>query len=267
MGCYGIGVSRTVAASIEQNHDENGIIFPLPLAPFQAIILNLDPKTEEISIAAETFYRQLQQEGLEVLLDDRDERPGVKFKDADLLGIPLRVNVGARGLKEQAFELQERRSGGLELRPHQVLLAQRGHRPGHQAGDLLLQAGGVGFGGQDELRGLDEGSTDDFDPHKMDGGGGDDLMFGGSGADVMEGGDGNDMIFGGNGDDTLTGHWGDDFIHGGDGRDNINGGSGANTCMAGEVVNRCEGTGKARVRFEAEPVRRETSGLTTIQQR
>jgi len=111
MGCYGIGVSRTVAASIEQNHDENGIIFPLPLAPFQAIILNLDPKTEEISIAAETFYRQLQQAGLEVLLDDRDERPGIKFKDADLIGIPYRITIGKRFLQEAEVEIRTRADG------------------------------------------------------------------------------------------------------------------------------------------------------------
>lgn len=111
MGCYGIGVSRTVAASIEQNHDENGIIFPLPLAPFQAIILNLDPKTEEISTAAESFYRQLQQKGLEVLLDDRDERPGIKFKDADLIGIPYRITIGKRFLQGAEVEIRSRANG------------------------------------------------------------------------------------------------------------------------------------------------------------
>ncbi|MCK5481821.1 MAG: proline--tRNA ligase, partial [Gammaproteobacteria bacterium] len=86
MGCYGIGVSRTVAAAIEQNHDENGIIFPLPLAPFQVIILNLDPKNDKINGAAEDLYNTLQEDDIEVLLDDRDERPGIKFKDADLIG-------------------------------------------------------------------------------------------------------------------------------------------------------------------------------------
>ena len=89
MGCYGIGVSRVVAAAIEQNHDENGIIFPMPLAPFKAIILNLGPKDEKITAAAEALYADLGEGGLEVLLDDRDERPGAKFKDADLLGIPF----------------------------------------------------------------------------------------------------------------------------------------------------------------------------------
>ncbi|MFC1826573.1 His/Gly/Thr/Pro-type tRNA ligase C-terminal domain-containing protein, partial [Thermodesulfobacteriota bacterium] len=111
MGCYGIGVSRTVAAAIEQNHDENGIIFPLPLAPFQVIILNLDPKNEQISGAAESFYIQLQQEGFEVLLDDRDERPGIKFKDADLIGIPYRITIGKRLVQEDEVEVRTRRDG------------------------------------------------------------------------------------------------------------------------------------------------------------
>ena len=111
MGCYGIGVSRTVAAAIEQNHDENGIIFPLPLAPFQVIILNLDPKNEQIRGAAESFYIQLQQEGIEVLLDDRDERPGIKFKDADLIGIPYRITIGKRLVQENEVEVRTRRDG------------------------------------------------------------------------------------------------------------------------------------------------------------
>jgi len=111
MGCYGIGIGRTAAASIEQNHDANGIVWPMPLAPFQVIVTMLNPNDEEVFAAGEKLYRDLLAEGIEVLLDDRDERPGSKFKDADLLGIPLRVNVGARSLKEQSFELQERRSG------------------------------------------------------------------------------------------------------------------------------------------------------------
>jgi prolyl-tRNA synthetase len=111
MGCYGIGVSRTVAAAIEQNHDDNGIIFPLPLAPFQVIILNLDPKNEQITGAAESFYAQLQQEGIEVLLDDRNERPGIKFKDADLIGIPYRITIGKRFAQEGAVEIRTRRDG------------------------------------------------------------------------------------------------------------------------------------------------------------
>jgi prolyl-tRNA synthetase len=117
MGCYGIGVGRTAAAAIEQNHDENGIIWPMPLAPFQVIICMLNPNDEEVFRAGETLYQQLSAKGIEVLLDDRDERPGSKFKDADLLGIPLRVNVGARGLKEDSFELQVRCSGERGLLP------------------------------------------------------------------------------------------------------------------------------------------------------
>jgi len=111
MGCYGIGVSRTVAAAIEQNHDEHGIIFPLPLAPMQVIILNLDPNNEEISTAAESFYSRLQEKGLEVLLDDRDERPGIKFKDADLIGIPYRITLGKRFLQQGEVEIRTRVDG------------------------------------------------------------------------------------------------------------------------------------------------------------
>ncbi len=117
MGCYGIGIGRTAAAAIEQNHDENGIIWPMPLAPFQVIVTMLNPKDEEVLAAGEKLYQDLLSEGIEVLLDDRDERPGSKFKDADLLGIPLRINVGARGLKEQSFELQERRAGERVMLP------------------------------------------------------------------------------------------------------------------------------------------------------
>jgi prolyl-tRNA synthetase len=117
MGCYGIGVGRTAAAAIEQNHDENGIVWPMPLAPFQVIVTMLNPNDEEVFAAGEKLYQDLLEEGIEVLLDDRDERPGSKFKDADLLGIPLRVNVGARGLKEQSLEFQERRSGERVMLP------------------------------------------------------------------------------------------------------------------------------------------------------
>ncbi|MDO9041440.1 MAG: proline--tRNA ligase [Desulfocapsaceae bacterium] len=123
MGCYGIGVSRIVAAAIEQNHDENGIIFPVAIAPSQVIILNLGLKDAVITEAAELLYTQLQAQGVEVLLDDRDERPGAKFKDADLLGIPFRVTVGARLGKEGVVEIRHRRDGlTVELVPDQVAL-------------------------------------------------------------------------------------------------------------------------------------------------
>ena len=110
MGCYGIGIGRTVAASIEQNHDADGMIWPMPLAPFQVIISLVNPKDAAVREAGETLYGQLLEAGVEVLLDDRDERPGIKFKDADLIGIPLRVTIGARGLKEEQVELTFRKT-------------------------------------------------------------------------------------------------------------------------------------------------------------
>jgi prolyl-tRNA synthetase len=115
MGCYGIGVSRVVAAAIEQNHDSKGIIFPLPLAPFQVIILNLGPKDERSCQASEQLYADLRARGLDVLLDDRDERPGSKFNDADLLGIPYRLTVGKTFEKEGRIELRARKTGVTEV--------------------------------------------------------------------------------------------------------------------------------------------------------
>lgn len=121
MGCYGIGVSRIVAAAIEQNHDENGMIFPMPLAPMQVILLNLGLKDAQITEAAESLYKELQQKGVEVLLDDRDERPGFKFKDADLLGIPLRITVGKSLTKNGVVELRHRKDGTTEeLAPEKI---------------------------------------------------------------------------------------------------------------------------------------------------
>jgi prolyl-tRNA synthetase len=117
MGCYGIGIGRTVAACIEQNNDENGIIFPLPIAPFHCIISALNIKEAPVREAAELIYQQLAEAGVEVLLDDRDERPGFKFKDADLIGIPLRIVVGSKNLAEGKVELKERKSGEVTLLP------------------------------------------------------------------------------------------------------------------------------------------------------
>ncbi|MBO4301442.1 MAG: proline--tRNA ligase [Desulfovibrio sp.] len=111
MGCYGIGVSRVAAAAIEQNHDEHGIVFPPAIAPFDCLLLNLDPRNEAVNGKAEEIYRCLQSTGVEVLLDDREERPGVKFKDADLLGIPLQLVVGGKGLAKGVVECKDRRSG------------------------------------------------------------------------------------------------------------------------------------------------------------
>lgn len=115
MGCYGIGIGRTVASCIEQNHDQNGIIFPMPIAPFHCIISAINPKDEAVSAAAENIYAKLLSLGVEVLYDDRDERPGVKFKDADLIGIPLRIVVGAKNLVEGNVELKQRVNGEMEL--------------------------------------------------------------------------------------------------------------------------------------------------------
>jgi len=115
MGCYGIGIGRTVAACIEQNNDANGIIFPIPIAPFQCIVSALNVKDDAVRTAAEEIYFRLIEEGVEVLLDDRDERPGFKFKDADLIGIPLRIVVGGKNLAEGKVELKERRGGVVEL--------------------------------------------------------------------------------------------------------------------------------------------------------
>jgi len=110
MGCYGLGIGRTVAAAIEQNHDDDGIIWPRPLAPFEVLLLELNPKgDDDVRQEAERIYAALQEQGVDVLYDDRAERPGVKFNDADLLGVPVRIVVGARGLKEGKVELSHRR--------------------------------------------------------------------------------------------------------------------------------------------------------------
>jgi prolyl-tRNA synthetase family II len=111
MGSYGIGVERNMAASIEANHDERGIIWPVEIAPFHVVITVLRPDQDEPRVAAERLYDDLRVAGIEVLLDDRDERPGVKFTDAELIGIPYRVTVGPRGLDNGVFELVERASG------------------------------------------------------------------------------------------------------------------------------------------------------------
>ncbi len=108
MGCYGIGVSRTVQAVIEQSRDKWGIVWPWSVAPYQVVITVLDPGMEEAADLAEKIGVAAESEGADVLVDDRDERPGVKFKDADLIGIPLRVTIGGRGLKEGIVELKWR---------------------------------------------------------------------------------------------------------------------------------------------------------------
>ena len=108
MGCYGIGVSRTMQAVIEQSHDKDGIIWPASVAPFQVVIENLDPDKEEVSKIADELESALEAAGIDCLVDDRVERPGVKFKDADLIGFPVRVVVGAKGLANGGVELKRR---------------------------------------------------------------------------------------------------------------------------------------------------------------
>ncbi len=121
MGCYGIGVSRIVAAAIEQGHDQNGIIWPLPIAPFQVLILPVNYEHEKIRTISNRIYKQLESAGYEVLMDDRDERAGVKFKDADLIGIPVRVTVGEKTLAKNIVEVKLRGEKEVrEVEPDQV---------------------------------------------------------------------------------------------------------------------------------------------------
>jgi prolyl-tRNA synthetase len=110
MGCYGVGVSRIVAAAIEQNHDDRGIIWPDAIAPFEVAIVTLNAhKSPTVAEAGETLYRQLQQAGYDVLLDDRNGRPGVKFADIELVGIPHRFVISERGLTAGTLEYKGRR--------------------------------------------------------------------------------------------------------------------------------------------------------------
>jgi len=109
MGCYGIGVGRTVAAAIEQGHDDNGIIMPMAIAPFEVNVLPVNSSNHECMELANKIYSELLEKGVDAMLDDRDERPGVKFKDCDLIGIPLRVTIGEKNLKEGYVEIKLRK--------------------------------------------------------------------------------------------------------------------------------------------------------------
>ena len=117
MGCYGIGVNRIIAALIETRHDEQGIVWPLSLAPYQVLLVPLNVKQEDVMQAAGALYDALEAAGIEVLMDDRQQRPGVKFKDADLIGIPLRVVVGGRGLAEGNVEIKWRTEPEASMLP------------------------------------------------------------------------------------------------------------------------------------------------------
>ena len=115
MGCYGIGVTRTLQAVIEQSHDADGIVWPVSVAPFAVALLLLDPKDPSVCAVADALEKELQSRGIDVFVDDREERPGVKFKDADLIGCPIRVVAGAKGLAKGGVEVKLRTSKTFDL--------------------------------------------------------------------------------------------------------------------------------------------------------
>jgi prolyl-tRNA synthetase len=117
MGSYGIGPARIIAAALEQSYDKDGIIFPLPLRPFDVHLLPVNLKQEAVRQEAEKFYQRLSEDKIETLFDDREEAPGVKFKDADLIGIPLRLTLSAKTMKENAVEVKVRRTGEIRMIP------------------------------------------------------------------------------------------------------------------------------------------------------
>lgn len=117
MGCYGVGVSRTMAAAIEQNNDKDGMIWPVAIAPYEVLVVPVNTKDEASTQKAEAIYEELKKAGVEAVIDDRNERPGVKFKDADLIGYPLRVVVGPKTLAESKLEVKVRRTGEVQMLP------------------------------------------------------------------------------------------------------------------------------------------------------
>jgi prolyl-tRNA synthetase len=124
MGCYGIGITRVVAAAIEQNHDARGIIWPEAIAPFQVVLVAINyTKSERVRAASDALYAELAAAGIDVLFDDRDARPGVKFADAELIGVPHRVVVSERGLDSGNLEYRERRAVDSEECPRGEILA------------------------------------------------------------------------------------------------------------------------------------------------
>jgi len=123
MGCYGLGIGRTVASAIEQSHDDDGIIWPMPIAPFEVVVTSLG-KDENVQQAATDIYQKLLAAGVDVLFDDRDERPGVKFKDADLIGFPLRIAVGAKSLANGQVEWSFRKDRAKQLGAPEEVVAR-----------------------------------------------------------------------------------------------------------------------------------------------
>ncbi|MGZ3692126.1 MAG: proline--tRNA ligase, partial [Pseudobdellovibrio sp.] len=122
MGCYGIGVTRTVQACIEQSHDQDGIIWPMAITPFHVHICHLDPKDEAATQYVDTITKELEARNIEVLIDDRDERPGFKFKDADLLGFPVRIVVGKKGLEGNQIEVVRRKNKEVFKLPKEAVI-------------------------------------------------------------------------------------------------------------------------------------------------
>ena len=123
MGCYGIGVTRTLQAVIEQNHDADGILWPASVAPFAVTLLLLDPKDAAVCAVVDKLEKELQDAGIDVFVDDREDRPGVKFKDADLIGCPVRVVVGAKGLAKGGVEVKLRNSKDIAIVPVDAAVA------------------------------------------------------------------------------------------------------------------------------------------------
>jgi len=111
MGCYGIGVGRTAAAAIEQNHDGDGIVWPISIAPFEVAVIPVNVKQADVMVAAEGVAADLDARGVEVFFDDREERPGIKFKDADLTGIPVRITLGEKNVAAGFGEIRDRKTG------------------------------------------------------------------------------------------------------------------------------------------------------------
>jgi prolyl-tRNA synthetase len=139
MGCYGIGMGRTIAAAVEQSHDKDGIVWPMPLAPYEVALLPLQPRKPEVAGPAARLLAELAALGVETLYDDRDERPGLKFKDADLLGLPLRVAVSEKSVARGECELRERATGKVTMLPLETAA-----RTLREARDLALGRGGTG---------------------------------------------------------------------------------------------------------------------------
>ncbi|MCK4339852.1 MAG: proline--tRNA ligase, partial [Candidatus Cloacimonetes bacterium] len=111
MGCYGIGITRTMAAAIEQSYDKDGIIWPISIAPYQVELINLTTEDKKITKFCDTLYRKIQNINIEILFDDRNVSPGIKFKEADLIGIPIQIIVGQKSFKHRKVEFKIRKTG------------------------------------------------------------------------------------------------------------------------------------------------------------